>query len=175
MQATDQIILETQRLVLRKLTLNDTAFILELLNSEGWIRFIGDRNVKNEEQAKYYLENGPLKSYREHDFGLWKVDLKENGIPIGMCGLLQRPNLSEPDIGFALLPSYTGKGYAFECAAAVLELAFQSFHLEKLSAIVVPHNTASISLLEKLGFVFIKQFSFPNEQELLCLYHWHRK
>lgn len=173
MPIADNIIAETERLVLKELNVNDTTFILELLNSKGWISFIGDRNVRNTEQAKHYLENGPLKSYREQGFGLWKVELKDQGIPIGMCGLLQRTLLNEPDIGFALLPSHTGKGYAFECATAVLELAFQVYHIEQLSAIVVPHNTASIGLLEKLGFVFTRQFSFPNEQEILCLYQWH--
>src|SRR5688572_21540231 len=112
--------LETQRLGLREFTRDDAVFIVELLNTPGWLQFIGDRNVKTKEQAIIYLENGPLKSYKENGFGSWMVELKEDKTPIGMCGILRRESLENPDIGFAFLPEYTGKGYAFEIASATL-------------------------------------------------------
>jgi len=107
-------ILHTERLVLRKFTVEDTAFIIELLNTEGWLKYIGNRNVKTTEQAKEYLQNGPMKSYEENGFGLALVQLKTNQKPIGMSGLIKRNYLEHPDIGFAFLPGYTGHGYAFE-------------------------------------------------------------
>src|SRR5215210_8708442 len=99
-------ILETDRLRLRQFTLQDTSFIIELLNSPGWLKFIGDRNVKSEPQARNYLENGPLKSYQEYGYGLSMVERKTDNQAIGMCGILKRQTLEHPDIGFAFLPRF---------------------------------------------------------------------
>src|SRR5688572_2577541 len=113
---TGKTIAETQRLTIREFTGSDAAFIVALLNSAGWLRYIGDRQVRNEKDALNYLENGPLKSYKTHKFGLWKVELKTTGQPVGMCGFLKRDSLSFPDIGFAFLPEFSGYGYAYESA-----------------------------------------------------------
>lgn len=94
-------ILETERLILRQFTIHDTKFIIELVNSPGWIENIGDRNIKTEEQARRYLQDGPLRSYEVNGFGLSLVEIKNDGTPIGMCGILKRDNLENPDIGFA--------------------------------------------------------------------------
>jgi RimJ/RimL family protein N-acetyltransferase len=163
-------ILETERLRLREFNLNDTAFIIELLNSPGWIQFIGDRNIKTEEQAKSYLENGPLKSYADNGFGLSCVERKEDGKSIGMCGIIKRATLDTPDIGFAFLPEYNGKGYAYEISAATLNYAIEKLHIPKIAAITLPANTRSILLLEKIGLRYVKDFSFPNSEEVLQLY-----
>jgi RimJ/RimL family protein N-acetyltransferase len=159
-------ILETERLRLRKFDLNDAQFIIELLNSPGWIRYIGDRNVKTEQQAIEYLKNGPLKSYRENGFGLSLVETKE-GRPIGMCGIIKRDTLEHPDIGFAFLPEFTGKGYAYEIASATLSHATDKLKLAKIAAITLPDNTNSIKLLEKIGLNFVKSFANQNGEELL--------
>ena len=118
-----KIVLETDRLTLRQFTIHDTDFIISLLNSPGWLEFIGDRNVKTQEQATDYLLNGPIKSYHENGFGLSLVELKHPQKPIGMCGLLKREYLEHPDIGFAFLPEYSGKGYAYEIAKATMDYA----------------------------------------------------
>ncbi len=165
-----QNILETERLNLREFTTDDTLFIIELLNSPGWIEFIGDRNIKTEEQAKQYLENGPIKSYSVNGYGLSLVELKESKIPIGMCGIIKRDNMEHPDIGFAFLPEFTGKGYAFEIANATLLFAKNELKLSKIMAITIPHNISSIKLLEKIGLQFIKPFSFPDDKEELMLF-----
>lgn len=165
-----EFIAETARIRLRKFTFNDAVFIVDLLNSKGWLQFIGDRNVKTEEQAKQYLEKGPIKSYTEHGFGLWMVELKGTGAPIGMCGILKRDKLEYPDLGFALLPQYHGKGYAFESAQAVLQHAHHELNLKQVYAIVLPSNAASVGLLEKLEFRFVNRFSFTDDKEELCLY-----
>lgn len=164
-------ILSTERLYLREFTLEDVSFIIELLNSPGWIQFIGDRNVHSEEDAKKYLLNGPLKSYKENGFGLSMVVRTDNGLPIGMCGLLKRDTLRNPDIGFAFLPEFGGQGYAFEITDALLTFARQNWKAQKISAIALPNNSKSIRLLEKLGFHFESIFRLAPDKEELHLYN----
>ena len=163
-------ILETERLILRRFTLDDTAFILELLNTEGWIKYIGEKNVKTIDQAREYLENGPLKSYRNNGFGLALVELKVDHVPIGMCGLISRNYLDHLDVGFAFLPNHTGHGYAFEIVKKTVEHAFVEFREEKVFAITLPRNYSSIKLLTKVGFQYNKNFITPDTNEELCLY-----
>ena len=163
-------IIKTKRLLLRHFTENDTEFIVQLLNSPGWLAFIGDRNVKTEAQARAYLLNGPIKSYLENGFGLSLVETKDDQTPIGMCGLLKRKELEDPDIGFALLPEFMGKGYAYEMAQATLAYAQQVLNLSRVTAITVPTNQASINILQKIGLKFNKTFSFPNDEQELLLF-----
>ena len=164
-------ILETERLRLREFTLDDTAFILELLNSPGWLRFIGDRNVRTEQDAIHYLEKGPLKSYQDYGYGLSLVVTKDDNCPVGMCGIINRAYLKHPDIGFAFLPDFTGLGYASEIAAATLAHAKEALNLENVSAITLPENTSSIKLLEKIGLTFTDTITLPDSTEELLLYH----
>ena len=163
-------ILETERLILRKFTLDDTAFIIELLNTEGWIKYIGEKNVRTTDQAREYLENGPLRSYRNNGFGLALVELKEDHIPIGMCGLINREYLNHLDVGFAFLPNHTGHGYGFEIVKKTVEHALGELKHEKLFAITLPQNYSSIKLLIKIGFKYNKDFITPDTNEELCLY-----
>lgn len=160
-------ILETARLRLRRFTLNDGEFIITLLNSAGWLRFIGDRNVRTLEEARQYLENGPLKSYRTNGYGLSLVEKKDDGQAIGMCGLLKRDTLDSPDIGFAFLPDFNGKGYAFEITEATLTQAREKLGLPEIAAITSPDNLRSIRLLEKVGLTYQKKISFAGNEMLL--------
>lgn len=160
-------IIETDRLTLRHFTIDDTAFIIRLLNSPGWLEFIGDRHVKTEEQAKQYLLNGPIKSYQENGFGLWLVELKHDKTPVGMCGLLKREYLEDPDIGFAFLPESTGKGYAFEIVKATMHYAKDTLNMQRVLAIAMPSNKSSIRLLEKIGLKFLKNTSSPAGADVM--------
>lgn len=164
------MVLETERLRLRQFEKSDAAFIIELVNSPGWLEYIGDRNVRTEEQALVYLENGPIRSYRVNGYGLWMVERKEEGLPIGMCGIINRPMMEHPDIGFAFLPSYMGSGYAYEIAKATLDFANHQLNIPVISAITVSKNARSIRLIAKLELTFIREFSFPDSQEILSLY-----
>ena len=146
-----EYMLETERLRLRKFVVDDAGFIVELVNSPGWLKYIGDRNIKTDTQAIAYLENGPLKSYKGNGFGLSMVETIEGRIKVGMCGIIRRDNLEYPDIGFAFLPEYTGMGYAFEIVKATLAYAQNQLKLEQISAITIAENTKSIRLLEKMG------------------------
>lgn len=164
------MILKTDRLLFREFTFDDTDFIIALLNSPGWLKYIGDRNVKTRDQAIAYLENGPIKSFRDNGFGFGMVELRENMEPIGMCGVTKRDSLDHPDIGFAFLPEHTGKGYAFEIAKATFDHALQVWKIPVIQAITVPYNSASIRLLEKIGLHLEKKIRIPNDDEELLLY-----
>jgi ribosomal-protein-alanine N-acetyltransferase len=147
-------VLETERLVLRWLTIDDAAFILELLNEPSWLRYIGDKNVRTLDDARNYIERGPGEMYRRVGFGLYLVELKESSAPIGICGLIKRETLEDVDVGFAFLPGFWGRGYAFESASAVMSYGKRAFGLSRVVAIIQPDNDVSASLLEKLGFRF---------------------
>jgi len=164
-----KIIAVTDRLLISEFTFDDAGFIVELVNTPTWLKNIGERNVKSEKDAKKYLENGPIKSYREHGFGLFKIGLKENDFPIGMCGLIKREMLTDVDLGFALLPAYEGKGYAYESAVAVLNHA-RSLNIHRLVAITLPTNIKSSNLLKKLNMKFENRIHFQGEENELMLY-----
>ncbi|MDP2859906.1 MAG: GNAT family N-acetyltransferase, partial [Bacillota bacterium] len=114
------LVLETNRLALRRLSVDDAEFILELLNDPSFVRYIGDRGVRTKDDARRSIQTGPMESYERFGFGLYLVELKETGEPIGICGLLKRESLQEVDVGFALLPRFWSKGYAVESVSAVL-------------------------------------------------------
>jgi ribosomal-protein-alanine N-acetyltransferase len=160
----------TERLALRKFKQGDEEFIFNLLNSPGWLQFIGDRNIKTIEDAQGYLVNGPLLSYNKFGFGPYLVELKDSETPIGMCSLIKRDTLEHVDIGFAFLPNFNGKGYAFEAASATLNFAQNDLKLDRIVAITNTNNTSSINLLKKLGFIFEKSVKFPDEDEELFLF-----
>lgn len=144
-------VLETDRLILRWLTPDDAAFILELLNEPSWIRFIGDKGVRTLEDAKKYIVAGPMIMYSQMGFGLFMVERKEGSIPIGMCGLIKRDTLDNVDIGFAFLSTYQTQGYGFESASATLKYGHEEQDLKRILAITSLENQASSRLLEKIG------------------------
>jgi RimJ/RimL family protein N-acetyltransferase len=148
------VVVETPRLILRRLTLDDAGFILRLLNEPSFLEFIGDKGVRTLDDACDYMLKGPIGSYEEFGFGLYRVELKEQATPVGMCGLVKRETLSDVDVGFAFLPEFWSKGYAIESASAVLELARTNLRLTRLVGIARPDNHASIRVLEKLGMKF---------------------
>ena len=156
-------VLATDRLILRWLEPGDAAFILELLNQPSFLHFIGDRGVGTIEGAREYIAQGPGRSYAEHGFGLYLVELKDDRRPIGMCGLLRRQTLEDVDLGFAFLPRYWARGYAYESARAVLAHAKADFGLKRIVAITASDNEAAIRLLEKLGMRFEKMIRLTDD------------
>jgi len=164
------IVARSARLTLRELTLDDAAFVHELVNDPDWLRHIGDRGVHCLTDAEDYIRNGPQAMYTRLGHGLYAVCLNRGGSPIGMAGLIRRDTLPEVDLGYALLPAYRGKGYAREAAQACLDLARERFNLRRLLAIVSPANGASIALLEALGFTFERDLQLVPGAEILVLY-----
>ena len=157
-------VIETARLILRKLTGEDAEFILELLNDPAWLQFIGDKGVRNLADAGNYILQGPVAMYSRCGFGLYLAELKSNCAPVGICGLIKRHSLKDVDIGFAFLPDYRGQGYAPEAAAAVLEYAKNVLGLTRIVAITASDNQSSIRVLEKIGMRF-EQMAKLNEDE----------
>ena len=159
--------IESKRLFIRPLVLSDAAFIYELVNQPDFIRFIGDKGVRSLDDALSYLNNGPLLSYQQHGFGLMHVALKSDLTPVGMCGLLQRDFLDEPDVGYAFLADYCGKGFASEALDLVLNHAHKELGKRKIAAITDPGNAASIKVLLNKHFIFDRTVqSAPNATEL---------
>ncbi len=167
-------ILETERLILRELETTDAAFILDLLNQPSFIRYIGDRGVRTVEEAGDFIESRYCQSYRDHGFGLYAVVLKSQITDpisqIGICGFVRRPGLDDPDIGFAFLPQFEGKGYAFESSAKMLEYGRNDLGIERVLAITTLDNEASVKLLLKLGFELRQTMELPGSDEELNLF-----
>ncbi len=162
--------LQTQRLNLRWLTPGDELLLLAVWNDPAFIHNVGDRGVRTLEQAAEAMANGPLQLYSDYGYGPFRVALADGDEPIGICGLFKRDNLEDPDIGFALLPDFCGKGLAFEAAAAVAKHAQEALGLKRMTAIVSPGNAASIGLIEKLGLRFDSMLTMPGDDEEICLY-----
>ncbi|MFN2491389.1 MAG: GNAT family N-acetyltransferase [Pyrinomonadaceae bacterium] len=148
------IVLETERLILRKFSTDDAEFVLALLNEPSFLRFIGDKGVRTLEDARNYIVSGPLESYEQHGFGLWVVEVRDSKVPIGICGLLKRNSLDHADVGFAFLPEYWSRGYAHESASAVLTYSRNVIGLNRILAITNQDNTGSIKVLERIGLKF---------------------
>ncbi|UPK72142.1 GNAT family N-acetyltransferase [Chitinophaga filiformis] len=156
------LVCETSRLIVRRFTIDDAPFIVRLLNTDIWLSYIGDRNVRGLDDARNYLVNGPLASYDRYGFGLYLVALKDEHTPVGMTGLIKRNGLEEVDIGFAFLPEYTGKGYAFEAASAVKHYALTTLQLPRVAAITTEKNEHAITLLKKIGLHHEKMVQLPG-------------
>ena len=163
-------VLETSRLNVRRMKPDDAAFMLRLLNNPSWLNFIGDRGVRTLEDARRYIENGPMGSYERFGFGFYIVELKDDGTPIGMCGLAQRDYLDAPDIGYALMPEFAGHGYAFEAAAGVLDYARTALRLPRMLATTRTDNASSSRVLEKLGMRHVGMVNATDVGRELMLY-----
>ena len=159
-------ILDTSRLALRQLSLADAPLVLELLNEPGWLRFIGDKGVRNLEDACTYLRTGPMTSYELYGFGLYLVERTSDAQPLGMCGLLKRDTLPDVDIGFALLERHHGYGYAREAASGVMAYARSTLRLKRILAITTVDNVASARVLEGIGMQFERMIKMADEPEL---------
>jgi RimJ/RimL family protein N-acetyltransferase len=163
-------VVETDRLILRKLTTEDAAFILDLLNQPSFLKFIGDRGVRTLDDAREYILKGPVASYERYGFGLYLTLLKESEIPIGICGLVKRETLEDADIGFAFLPQFWLKGYAFESASAVLAYGKNTLRLKRIVGITSSDNIGSIRILEKLGLRFERVTKLSDDGPELKLF-----
>ena len=167
-------VLETERLLLRRFTLDDAPFILELVNDPAWIEYIGDRNVHSLDEACAYMRRGAMDMYERVGFGMWVMELKATGEPVGTAGLIRREVLEDVDIGFAMLPQHRGQGLALEAARGVFEYATVTLGMDRLVAIVSASNQKSIRILEALGMRYEKTIRFPNDDEDVPLYGWSR-
>lgn len=163
------ILLSTPRLNLREITREDADFLIELMNTPDWLRNIGDRGINSKEAAIAFIENRCLPAY-ENKFASYLIEIKESLMPIGTCGIHTRDYLDIPDIGYSLLPQYYNQGYALEASQGILEYARAHWGLTRVSGMVIPSNTPSIRLLEKLGLTYVSPIEVPNDPEVVHLY-----
>ena len=163
-------VIETERLNLREMSEADAGFVLEVLNDPGYVRFIGDRGVRTTEAAARYIDERFVESYRQHGFGLWLVETKDEKAPAGICGLLNRGTLPGVEVGYASLPPFRGKGYAFEAASAATAYARDVLGQPRLYAVVNPDNAGSIRVLEKLGMKFESMVRLAGEESEINLF-----
>lgn len=161
-------ILTTERLNIRHIEERDAEFIHALFNTESFIKYIGDRNLKSVADAQAYIRTGPRAMYEERGFGLFLVELKDSLIPLGISGLIKRDTLADIDVGYGFHPDYEGFGYALEATNAVVDYAKNSLNIVRLVAITTAENSRSIKLLDKLGLMFEKELN--DTGELLQLY-----
>jgi len=151
---SDRTDLLTERLVWRRIGAEDAALMLAIWNDPAFGKHVGDRGIRTV----------------EHGYGPFSMNLKDGGGQIGICGLFKRDNLDAPDIGFAVLPAYCGKGYAAEAALAVVGHARDDLGIEVLTAIVSPANVPSVGLIEKLGLTFERMITMPGDDQAISLY-----
>ena len=161
---------KTERLIIREYKIEDAPFIFALLNSPGWIEHIGDRKIYKLEDAEQYLSEKLIPNYLKHGYGFYMLELKKDNTPIGMNGLSHRPGLDHIDIGYALLPAYYGKGYAYESSIAILDHAKNDLKLKKLLAITTPENQKSINVLTRIGMSYVEQIKLPKIEGINNLY-----
>jgi len=164
--------LTTKRLLIEPFSLDDASFMLAMLNDPDFIANVADRGVRTVEQARRYLLEGPISSYRKHGFGMYAVRLRDNGNTIGVCGLVKRPELADIDIGYGFLPAARGRGLALEAAQSVWNYATEELGLTRLVAIVAPDNAASIRLLEKLGLNYETDIRLSPDDDPIRQYGW---
>ena len=162
--------LESERLLLRPTSEDDAAFLLELLNSPKWLKYIGDRNVHTVEGASEYIRERMLPQLERLGYSNYTVLRKSDGMKMGTCGLYDREGLQGIDLGYAFLPAFEGMGYALEAAREVTRAAFGEFGIKELFAITTEENHASRHLLEKLGMRLTGPISIPGDEEELLLY-----
>ena len=161
---------ETERLILKPTTVLDAFFIYELLNTPKWIKHIGDRNIKSVDDATNYIKNKMTPQLEKLGYSNYTVIRKLDGAKIGSCGLYDRDGLDGIDIGFAFLPQFEKKGYAFESANKLKEVAIKEFEISCIKGITTKENIASQKLLLKLGLKFERMIRIPNDEEELLLY-----
>ena len=164
------MLLETQRLRLVEAQDSDDTFFFKLLNSPNWLEFIGNRNIHTLKDARDYIQKSLINSYQTNGYGLYKMILKKNMKDIGICGLVKRPTLDHPDIGFAILPAFEKKGYTIEAAKGILTYAKTILRLEKILAITTLENTGSQRILSKIGLTQTNSIPYQGNGETMLVY-----
>ncbi|MEO0628105.1 MAG: GNAT family N-acetyltransferase, partial [Bacteroidota bacterium] len=163
---------ETDRLLLRPTEEGDADFILALLNTDKWLKYIGDRQVYNSEDAIQYIRQRMTPQLERLGYSNYTLLRKADGAKMGVCGLYDRDGLTGVDLGFAILPDYEGQGYSYEASYRMLQAGLEDFGLKQINAITTTDNIASQKLLEKLGFQYVRMISVKGDEEELRLYEF---
>lgn len=162
--------IKTERLTIRPLNDQDVDFIIAVLNTEAFLVNVGDRQVKNHEQALERINGFYSQGYPTH--GLFVVELTEDKIPVGTVSYLKRDELDEDDIGYAFLPEFWGQGYAVEATKAVLDHKIE-LGVKTVWGIVSKSNEPSINLLKKLNFTITGEVLMDGDIEPIYKMEFH--
>ena len=165
--------LETDRLSLRWLNLDDAGLMLAIWNDPAFVRHVGDRGIRTIEEAHEAMTAGVLLLYEKYGYGPYRMAVKDDDTPIGICGLFKRDNLDDPDLGYGVLPEYCGKGFAYEASRAIIGYARAELQLKRLVAIISPENQPSIGLIRKLGFRFERMQRMHDDEDEASIYITH--
>lgn len=144
-------VLETERLILREITVDDVERLYELYADKEITRYMEDLFSEYQEEYKYtqqYIKN----IYGFYGYGMWVVVDKENNEVIGRAGVENREGFDGVELGFMLGKAYQHKGYAYEICKAILQYGVEYLGMEEYYALVQPGNVDSVRLLCKLGF-----------------------
>jgi RimJ/RimL family protein N-acetyltransferase len=166
------LVLETERMTLRWFEESDAAFILALLNDPAWLANIGERNVRSLEDARRWIADRLIPTYRSTRHGSWAMIRQKDGVLLGMCGLLQRDFLPELDVGYALSSQFRGQGYAREATRACLDYARTSLGKRRVLAIVAPGNLPSLRLLRAVGMIEEPRAHVSRDLGDAAIYRW---
>jgi len=150
------IILQTPRLILRRFTQADAPLLLQLNSDPEVLKYLHEPALQNEEHAKTILTTIILPQY-QNNLGRWAIHLKTTHEFIGWCGLKYLIETDEIDLGYRLIKSAWGKGFAYEAAQHCLHYGFNQLHLKTITGRAHIENTASLKILEKIGMQFIKE------------------
>lgn len=166
------MVVETPRLQLRELVPDDAEFVFRLVNEPSFLANIGDKGVKNLDDARHFILEGPWTRQQKPGYGQFLIELKEDRTPIGVCGLLYREALGMTDVGLALLPEFWKRGYAFEAASAVMEYGRSKLGLDRIVGLTSQENLPSIKVLEKLGMTFETMITMSDDDSGTALYSY---
>ncbi|RKX31875.1 MAG: GNAT family N-acetyltransferase [Verrucomicrobia bacterium] len=164
------MIVEAPRLRLRELTVDDAEFVFRLVSEPSFLSNIGDKGVRNLDDARQFILEGPWTRQKRHGYGQFLVERKEGGVPIGVCGLIYRESLDVTDVGFAILPEYWKRGFAYEAAEAMVQYGRSTLGIDKIVGLTSEENLASISVLEKLGMKFERIVKMSEDDPGTVLY-----
>ena len=162
--------LQTERLDIRRLTLEDADLMLSVWNDPAFFKYVGDRGIRTIDDARVALQEGAFQLYESYGYGAFRVAIREDDQPIGTCGLFRREGFDDPDIGWSVLPEYCGKGFAYEAACAVRDFGFHEVGLTRLIAFISAENMPSIGLAKKLGLRYERMTRLVGDDEDVCLY-----
>lgn len=150
--SSDPALATTERTFITRLLASDAPFILQLVNSPGWLQYIGDKEVKDEFNARRFIKQRFLSSYDSFGYGYYLVKSIELNTPMGIVGFTNREEYDNPDFGFAFLPEFEGQGFAREASVAIMDYGQREFGFPVLDAGTLPENHSAARLLARLGF-----------------------
>ncbi|MGB5236303.1 MAG: GNAT family N-acetyltransferase [Flavobacteriaceae bacterium] len=165
-----KILIETERLLLREITLDDKEALFKLHSDPGVQEYTGEPVVESIEAIEKAILTR-INNYEKYGYGRWATYLKNGMQFVGWAGLAYLPEFDEIDLGYRLLPEYWGLGIATEASRAILNYGFDTLKLKKIIAIALKENKASIRVMEKVGMKFYKFAPYePGSED--ALWYW---